>query len=252
MLRRIGVIGAPSECTSALRSVLIDGSEEIMPRATAARRAKPLKKTAEACCDGNDQDQSVDTMFRAFSDRTRLRILHLLLRGEMCVCDLVTILETNQPRASQHLAYLRNAGLVSVRKSGLWDYYSLAAAQAAFLKNLLKFLEPLEAIANRAEVGQRASQPAIVHIRHAAALRFALDRGGRRTLRANEQHQAVARSELGQVLLGPQQTANCLADVDNVDEVAAGVNVRPHLRIPATRPVPEMDTCLDQVFHKRG
>ena len=53
----------------------------------------------------------VDLVFRAFSDRTRLRILHLLRGGELCVCDLVKVLDVPQPKASRHLAYLRRAGL---------------------------------------------------------------------------------------------------------------------------------------------
>ena len=81
-----------------------------------------------------------DRMFRAFSDRTRLRILHLLQDGELCVGDLVEILQVPQPRASRHLAYLRKAGLVVVRKSGLWSYYSLAPAKTPFHRNLLRCL----------------------------------------------------------------------------------------------------------------
>jgi ArsR family transcriptional regulator len=82
----------------------------------------------------------VDQMFRAFSDRTRLRVLHLLREGEMCVADLVTVLRVEQPSASRHLAYLRKAGLVSVRKTGLWKYYSLAPAQTPFHQKLLECL----------------------------------------------------------------------------------------------------------------
>ena len=51
-----------------------------------------------------------------------LRVLHLLQEGEMSVADLVTVLCVEQPTASRHLAYLRKAGLVSVRKAGLWKY----------------------------------------------------------------------------------------------------------------------------------
>lgn len=69
----------------------------------------------------------VELSFRAVADPTRLRLLHLLLDGELCVGDLVTLLGTPQPTASRHLAYLRRAGLVSVRKSGLWAFYSLVA-----------------------------------------------------------------------------------------------------------------------------
>jgi len=84
---------------------------------------------------------SVDLMFRAFSDRTRLRILSLLRKRAFCVGDLVEILQAPQPRISRHLAYLRKAKLVAVRKSGLWSYYSLARAETAFLKMLLSCLE---------------------------------------------------------------------------------------------------------------
>jgi DNA-binding transcriptional ArsR family regulator len=61
----------------------------------------------------------IDLMFRAFSDRTRLRILYLLKYGETCVGDLVEILGVPQAKASRHLAYLRKAGLVEVRRDGL-------------------------------------------------------------------------------------------------------------------------------------
>jgi ArsR family transcriptional regulator len=81
-----------------------------------------------------------DLMFRAFSDRTRLRILYLLQAGECCVGNLVEILELEQPSVSRHLAYLRRAGLVSVRKAGLWAYYSLAAPQTPFHQKLLECL----------------------------------------------------------------------------------------------------------------
>ena len=58
---------------------------------------------------------SIDLMFRAFSDRTRLRILHILQGGELCVGDLVEILLAPQPRVSRHLASLRKAHLVVAR-----------------------------------------------------------------------------------------------------------------------------------------
>jgi ArsR family transcriptional regulator len=82
----------------------------------------------------------VNLLFRAFSDRTRLRILHLLSRGESCVGDLVQVLRVPQPTASRHLAYLRRAGLVSARRAGLWSYYSLAPARGQFHASLLACL----------------------------------------------------------------------------------------------------------------
>jgi len=79
-------------------------------------------------------------MFRAFSDRTRLRILNLLKAGELCVCDLVRVIGAPQPKISRHLAYLRKAGLVTSRKDGLWMYYELAPANNAFHQKLMECL----------------------------------------------------------------------------------------------------------------
>jgi ArsR family transcriptional regulator len=79
-------------------------------------------------------------MFRAFSDRTRLRLLNLLSHGELCVCDLVEVLGVPQPKASRHLAYLRKAGLVIARKDGYWNYYQLAPAKDVFHSKLLDCL----------------------------------------------------------------------------------------------------------------
>jgi ArsR family transcriptional regulator len=80
-------------------------------------------------------------MFRAFSDRTRLRILCLLKHhGEVCVGDLVAVLKAPQTTVSRHLAYLRHAGLVQVRKEGLWKHYSLAPADGRFHRRLLRCL----------------------------------------------------------------------------------------------------------------
>ncbi|MFI4876992.1 MAG: ArsR/SmtB family transcription factor [Blastopirellula sp. JB062] len=75
--------------------------------------------------------------FRALSDPTRLRILHLLRRGELCVCDLVNVLDVPQPTASRHLAYLKKAGLVAARKEGLWQYYRLITPETKFHQSLL-------------------------------------------------------------------------------------------------------------------
>jgi ArsR family transcriptional regulator len=82
-----------------------------------------------------------EKMFRAFADRTRLRILHLLAGGELCVSDIVTILAVPQAKASHHLLYLRKAGLVETRKQGLWCFYSLCPARSPFHEKLLECLD---------------------------------------------------------------------------------------------------------------
>jgi ArsR family transcriptional regulator len=82
-----------------------------------------------------------DRLFKALSDKTRLRILNLLRTGELCVCDLVSVLDVPQPTVSRHLAYLRKVGLVTVRKEGVWCYYQLAPASNDFEKSLWTCLD---------------------------------------------------------------------------------------------------------------
>ena len=64
-------------------------------------------------------------LFKALSDETRLRILRLLLNGELCICELMEVLELPQSNVSRHMAYLKNAGLVDDRREAVWVYYSL-------------------------------------------------------------------------------------------------------------------------------
>ena len=84
-----------------------------------------------------------DLKFRAISDQTRLRILHLLRAGEICVNDLVEIIDVPQPTASRHLAYLRKAALVATRPKGLWIYYRLAPSRTRFHAKLLGCLSDI-------------------------------------------------------------------------------------------------------------
>jgi ArsR family transcriptional regulator, arsenate/arsenite/antimonite-responsive transcriptional repressor len=67
----------------------------------------------------------MESLFKALADATRLRILGLLLTGEVCVCDIHESLKISQSKASRHLAYLRRAGLVETRRDGLWIHYRL-------------------------------------------------------------------------------------------------------------------------------
>jgi ArsR family transcriptional regulator, arsenate/arsenite/antimonite-responsive transcriptional repressor len=68
----------------------------------------------------------LDAVFKGFADPTRLRILSLLAAGELCVCDIVEILELPQPTISRHLAYLRRTGLVEVTREAKFAHYRLA------------------------------------------------------------------------------------------------------------------------------
>ena len=68
----------------------------------------------------------MERALQALGDPTRLRILSLLVGGEVCVCHIHEALRVPQPKASRHLAYLRRANLVEARKDGLWVHYRLA------------------------------------------------------------------------------------------------------------------------------
>ena len=68
----------------------------------------------------------MERFFLALADRTRLRLLHLIGEDEVCVCFFVEVFQTNQPKISRHLAYLRRAGLVTARREGKWMHYRLS------------------------------------------------------------------------------------------------------------------------------
>jgi ArsR family transcriptional regulator len=80
--------------------------------------------------------EKMEALFKALGDATRLRILGLLLTGEVCVCDIHQSLKIPQPKASRHLAYLRNAGLVETRRDGLWVHYRMATLPDPVLKTI--------------------------------------------------------------------------------------------------------------------
>ncbi len=65
-------------------------------------------------------------LFNALSDKSRLKILHLLTFREMCVCELTAALGMTQPNLTYHVKKLENVGLVRHEKRGKWVYYSLA------------------------------------------------------------------------------------------------------------------------------
>ena len=105
----------------------------------------------------------METLFKALGDSTRLRILGLLLNGEVCVCDIHASLEIPQPKASRHLAYLRKAGLVDTRRDGIWIHYRLGQLRdpvlAAITEAVRHAVTHLDAVRNDARrLHGRASQ----------------------------------------------------------------------------------------------
>jgi ArsR family transcriptional regulator len=80
-------------------------------------------------------------LLKALADQTRLRILHVLSRRELCVCQIVDILGMGQSKVSRHLAHLRHAGLVRDRRDGLWIHYSLAEPSGSLHRAVTQWLK---------------------------------------------------------------------------------------------------------------
>jgi ArsR family transcriptional regulator, arsenate/arsenite/antimonite-responsive transcriptional repressor len=92
-----------------------------------------------------DANHSLDRLFRALGDPTRLRLLNLMAEQEICVCYFTEVTGAPQPKISRHLAYLRKAGIVAARREGKWMHYRLSAPSnphaAAILKTVLDALK---------------------------------------------------------------------------------------------------------------
>ena len=103
--------------------------------------------------------------FQALGDATRLRLLNLMGEREVCVCYLVEILGSPQPKISRHLAYLRNAGIVSARREGKWMHYRIVmpphAGASQVLRQTLDSLQEDRAMqADRARLTKACCTPA--------------------------------------------------------------------------------------------
>ncbi|MCK5147036.1 winged helix-turn-helix transcriptional regulator [bacterium] len=64
---------------------------------------------------------------KALADESRVRILKLLQAGELCVCQIQAVIGLGQSTISKHLSILKNAGLVEIRKDGIWIYHRVAS-----------------------------------------------------------------------------------------------------------------------------
>jgi ArsR family transcriptional regulator len=83
-------------------------------------------------------------LFKALADETRLKILWLHLgEEELCVCDIMRVLGITQSKASRHLRYLFNTGLVTDRREGLWMYYRISVAPDSREDKQLKLLHEM-------------------------------------------------------------------------------------------------------------
>lgn len=84
---------------------------------------------------------NIETYFKGLADLTRLRIINLLLSGELCGCDIQYVIEAPQSNVSRHLTYLKRCGLVEDRREGYRVYYRLCRNDGPEYKALISYLK---------------------------------------------------------------------------------------------------------------
>ena len=100
--------------------------------------------------------KNLSAIFKALSDETRLAMLALLLRHEeLCVCDFVEVLGITQSKASRHLRYLLNAGLLQDRRDALWVHYRIRPEPSAEARQVVEAVVPLLETPLSEELSQR-------------------------------------------------------------------------------------------------
>lgn len=80
----------------------------------------------------------MEIFFLALADKTRLRLLNLMREREVNVNAFVEILGESQPKISRHLAFLRKAGIVELRREGKWIHYRIAEPKNDFARLVLE------------------------------------------------------------------------------------------------------------------
>jgi DNA-binding transcriptional ArsR family regulator len=83
-------------------------------------------------------------IFQAMSDPCRLKILNVLREGELCVCEIMIVLDRPQSSTSHHLSILKDAGLIKERKDGRWSHYRLSEGAVIDMLNLSRIMHGLD------------------------------------------------------------------------------------------------------------
>jgi DNA-binding transcriptional ArsR family regulator len=96
-----------------------------------SERISQLKKRAKQADDMTLR--RLEAVFSGLADNTRLRILQLLAKEELCACEVMAALDLTQPTASHHLGILERSGLVVSRREGKWVFYRIADAKVEIL-----------------------------------------------------------------------------------------------------------------------
>lgn len=84
--------------------------------------------------------RTVEEYFKGLADINRLRIINLLLNGELCGCDIQYVVGASQSNVSRHLTYLKRCGLVQDRREGYRVYYRLMEQNSTEYSGLIRYL----------------------------------------------------------------------------------------------------------------
>ena len=117
----------------------------------------------------------LEQYFKGLADVTRLRMLNLLLHGELCGCDIQYVLEMSQPNVSRHLTYLKNCGLVLDRRDGPRIFYRLAEAkvwsrQSVSLTSSRRCFKSEELLQDDTRKLERGNSGGLVHAKRMASV----------------------------------------------------------------------------------
>ncbi len=102
----------------------------------------------------------LDALFKGLGDPTRIRLLNMLVPGELCVCDLVSLTGLPQPTVSRHLAYLRRVGLIEATRGWKFVHYRLtpptSPVHSALLEVVHEAFVTVESLAAERVVAEEA------------------------------------------------------------------------------------------------
>lgn len=87
--------------------------------------------------------EELSAIYKALADPTRVQIVHILAAAAepVCVCDFTAAFELGQPTVSHHLSKLREAGIVSSTKHGVWAFYQLNPDMSAVARAAIQLID---------------------------------------------------------------------------------------------------------------
>lgn len=154
-------MGGDDEGASRLPELVRDdGEETLLPCAIRVRDRRLFGLEYIRLSGYTHPMENLALVFQSLEEEIRLRILALLLEEqELCVCDLMAVLQLPQSTVSRHLSHLRNAGWLRDRREAVWVHYSIAKPLGPLQQSLLPVLRHFfhdEAVA-KADIGRLRS-----------------------------------------------------------------------------------------------